>query len=286
MTDQTKNVTSQKFSKLLDSYTYEKPRKGQFYDAEIVMIDNDRILLDLGGKMDGIVPRRELQTMDEEELDKLNVGDIVPVYVNKGSNLFSKPMVSIQKGAEKKDWESAQSLLVKGGVTELEIIGKNKGGLLVKFGRLKGFIPASLTPIIARMRKKSLKEKIKRMLVGRTIYAMPIQVRPQNNKLVFSVRDASDVTEERVFDQISEGDHQVGIIVSLEDYGAFVNLNGVDGLLHISNMSEEKIDHPSDFLEIGDEVQVRVISIDREKKHISLELNERFPSSNELEVNA
>lgn len=258
------------FGQLLDDYEYTRPKKGEFYDAEVMMVDDDRILVDIGAKTDGVVTPRELRNTDEDLIDDLDVGDVVPVYIKRPPNMLRKTTVSLQKGAEKEAWERAQELMDTATPIELEVIGKNKGGLLVKLGRLRGFIPASLNPVIARFKSYKMREKVKKNLIGEKLVVYPITVDSAKNKLIFSMRENPSHIEERRLRTLQEGDVVEGIVVSIEDYGAFVSLMGVDGLLHISELSWEHVDDVQDEISLGDKIEVEILSIDRDERKVQL----------------
>lgn len=267
-----------KFSQLLDQYEYTRPKKGEFYDAEVMMVERDRILVDLGAKTDGVVTPREMRNTDGDLIASLEVGDIIPVFVKSPPNMLKKTAVSIQKGMEKKAWDRAQELLESGKAIELEVFGKNKGGLLVRLGHLQGFIPASLVPVAARFRNRRLKEKVKSNLIGERVWVHAIQVDPAQNKLIFSMRKDERQIEELRLKQLHEGDVVKGIVVSMEDYGAFVNLMGVDGLLHVSQISWERVEDVADVFDLGDKVEVEVMQIDRDENQFRLSRKRLLPT--------
>jgi len=160
------NKKNQKFSNMLDNYDYSPPKKGEFYNAEVVLIEEDRILVDLGTKIDGVVTPKEMKNTDEDLISDLQVGDEIPIYVQSPPNVLRKTRVSIQKGAEKDAWDKAQELFEDDQIIQLNVTGKNKGGLLVKLDRLEGFVPTSQIPVAARFRKRSKRDHIKQNLVG------------------------------------------------------------------------------------------------------------------------
>lgn len=262
--------TGQLMSEMLEEYNYERPKKGQFAEAEIMQIDQDRILVDLGGKTDAVVTPREMKKTDESLISDLSIGDIVPVYVLRPPTLMRKPTVSLQRGAEKVDWDQAEDLLERKQITKLKISGKNKGGLLVEFGKITGFLPASLIPTVSRAPGRKYAEKIKSALIGEEIYLSVLEVKPKRKRLIFSAREQEEKIAEKVIQEIEPGDVRKGIVVNLVDFGAFINLFGVDGLLHISEMSWERVEDPADILSIGDKVEVKILKIDQENQQVGL----------------
>ncbi len=283
-TQKTKTKKDVNFAKLLDQYEYERPKKGDFIDAEVMTIENDRLLLDLGGKTDAVVTPKEMKNTDPDLIEELSIGDFVPVYVKMPPTMLNKTRVSLQKGVEKEVWDRAEKLLEENQAIELKVVDKNRGGLLVKFGRVKGFIPASLVPVAARFRNRKLKEKIKSSLIGEKIFLKVIQADSKRNKLIFSMRDASSELEEKRLKQLSAGDIVEGIVVSIEDYGAFVHLNGVDGLLHISEMSWDRVEDVSEIMSVGDKVEVEILDIDPEEKRVKLSRKRLLPTPGMVKV--
>ncbi|MEJ2757754.1 MAG: S1 RNA-binding domain-containing protein [Anaerolineales bacterium] len=257
-------------SQLLDEYDYNRPKRGQFVDAEILQIAHDRILVDLGAKTDAVVPVKELKNTDEAILEDLSEGDMVPVYIMQPPTMMRKPTVSLQQGIEKQDWSRAKQLLNSQEITQLTITDFNKGGLLVEFGNLEGFLPASLMPTVARMSDRDIAEKVKSNLIGEQVYLSVIEVNPRADRLIFSAREKQDEIKQKIYQQLQPGEVRNGIVVNLVDFGAFVNLFGVDGLLHVSEIEWARIEHPSEVLSLGDKIEVKILDIDVEKERIGL----------------
>jgi ribosomal protein S1 len=269
---------NQKFSNLLDNYDYSPPKKGEFFDAEVMLIEEDRILVDLGTKIDGVVTPKEMKNTDEDLISDLKIGDSIPVFVKSPPTMLRKTRVSIQKGAEKGAWDKAQDLYENNAVTELTVSGKNKGGLLVKLDRLEGFVPTSQVPVAARFRNRSKRDQIKQELVGEEILLKVIDVNPKRNKLIFSMRDNGDAIAEERLERLNIGDVVNGIVVSIEDYGAFINLYGIDGLLHISEIDWEHVEDVEDVLSIGEKIEVEILDIDYDAKQVKLSRKNLLPT--------
>lgn len=270
MKNVTDTMTDTKMSKLLDDYDYNRPKRGQFMDAEIMQIEHDRILVDLGAKTDAVVPVRELKNTDEAILEDLSEGDMVPVYVMQPPTMMQKPTVSLQRGVEKQDWNRAEQLLKSKEIIQLKISGHNKGGLLVKFGNLEGFLPASLMPTVARASDREIAEKIKSNLVGESVYLSVIEVKSKADRLIFSARENQDEIKQKMYQDLQPGDIRNGIVVNLVEFGAFVDLFGVDGLLHISELAWVRLEHPSEVLSVGDKIEVKILDVDPENERVGL----------------
>jgi small subunit ribosomal protein S1 len=263
-------MKNKSMSKLLDEYDYNRPKRGQFMDAEIMQIEHDRILVDLGAKTDAVVPVRELKNTDESILEDLTEGDMVPVYIMQPPTMMQKPTVSLQRGIEKQDWNRAEQLLESKEIIQLRIVDHNKGGLLVKFGNLEGFLPASLMPTVARASNREMAEKIKSNLIGERVYMSVIEVKSKADRLIFSARENQDEIKQKMYQELQPGDIRNGIVVNLVEFGAFVDLFGVDGLLHISELGWIRREHPSEVLSLGDKIEVKVLDVDPENGRIGL----------------
>jgi small subunit ribosomal protein S1 len=256
---------------------YERPRRGEVHESTILSVGESDILVDLEGKRDGVVQLRDLQMLEDEYRESLEVGDEVPVYILKEVGPNGNVVASIKKGLENADWLRAQDLYENGEVVKAEVIDVNRGGVLVQFGRLRGFVPNShLTSIPRGLRGKRLKEE-KSELVGETLPLVVIEVKQRRRRLILSERVANKRQREQLLEELAEGDIRTGIVQNIVDFGAFVDLGGVDGLIHISELDWDFVEHPKDVLSIGDEVEVYVLEVDRERERIALSRKRVIP---------
>ena len=260
---------------LLESeYDYIRPRRGEVYEADILDISENEVIVDLGTKRDGIVPRKDLESLDAAYRASLQVGDRVPVVVLKESARDGELLVSLKQGW---DWLRARDLLESGEVLEARVTGFNRGGALVSFGRLRGFVPNShLTSIPSGLRGKRLRQA-KSELVGQTLSLVVIEADQQHQRLVLSERAVGQRQRQQLLEELTVGEVRTGIVRNLVDFGAFVDLGGVDGLIHISELGWKHIDHPSEVLSVGDEIEVYVLSVNRERERISLSRKRLLP---------
>ena len=152
MIDTTTKLESQNggLLELIDEYESIRPRRGQIVNGKVIALNKDVVILDVGAKRDAIVPPRELARLDESTVMDINVGDKLPVYITSTSSYDDELLVSIERGLEQHDWDRAESHLEKGDILNLKVVGYNRGGLLVDFGRLRGFVPNSLVPDLPR----------------------------------------------------------------------------------------------------------------------------------------
>jgi small subunit ribosomal protein S1 len=269
------DLQQQQLAALLENgYDYTRPRRGEVHKAVICSISENDVIVDLGVKRDGIVPSKDLKLLDDAYRTSLQVGDRVPVVVLKESAHHEGILVSLKQG---QDWLRAQDLLERGEVLEAQVTGFNRGGVLVPFGRLRGFVPNShLTSVPLGLRGKRL-QRAKSELVGQTLSLVVIEADQQRLRLVLSERATGRRRRQQLLEELTEGEVRTGIVRNLVDFGAFVDLGGVDGLIHISELDWKHVPHPSELLSVGDEVEVYVLNVDRERERITLSRKRLLP---------
>jgi len=253
------------------------PQPGEIRTGVIASIGPSQILVSIGAKSEGVIAGRELESIDPETRAALKVGDEIPVYVLSAEDSSGNIMLSFTRAQEQKGWAEVEKMLEEGASFTGKIEGFNKGGLIVPIHGLRGFVPASQLGISRRMAiSGDNPEERYASMIGEPITVRVIEVDRRRRRLILSERAASTETrqsiKERILETLEEGKEYVGKVTSLADFGAFVNINGADGLVHLSEISWEHIQHPSEVLEVGQEVKVKVISIDREKKRIGLSI--------------
>ena len=271
-----------KFEQLLESSLAFTPlERGQIRTGIIQQIRQNEIIVDLGVKEDGIVPAQDLERLDPEFRAELTEGSEVPVYIVNPYDADGNVIVSINMGLQKHDWDKAQELLTSQDVVKVTVTGYNRGGVLVRWRRLEGFIPTShmvtVSPGLAgNDRHEALQE-----LIGTTLHVKVIEVEPNRRRLIFSEREAQKEwraqQKARLLSELSEGQVVTGVVTGLRDFGAFVNLGGADGLIHVSELAWHRVDHPRDVLRVGQEIEVYVLSLDRETNRIALSLKRLLP---------
>ena len=256
---------------------YKRPQRGDVLEATILDVGENDIVVGLGGKRDGIILPKDLDLLDEAYREGLEVGDRVPVAVMKTWGRRDGIVVSLNRGLQQQDWLRAKELLESGDVIEAEVTGQNRGGILVSFGGLQGFVPNShLTEVPRGVRGQRLREA-KEALLGQTLSLTVIEVNQRRRRLVLSERAAKRRKREELVETLTEGDVRTGVVRNLVDFGAFVDLGGVDGLIHISELDWRHVNHPSEVLNVGDEVEVYVLSVDRERERIGLSRKRMLP---------
>ena len=268
--DEQNNNDEMSFEELLDSYIYESPERGQILAGVILQAKQDEIILDVGLKRDAVVTRKDLSRLSEEVLKELVPGKEVQTYVLQPYSGEGDLIVSINKALELEDWSTATRLMESDEITQAAVIDANKGGLLVRFGRLTGFVPNSHIESVPPATPEGRMREIKNRLVGQKLDLKVIQVETKRNRLILSERAARRAARSERLGEITIGQVIAGRVVNLTDFGAFVDIGGVDGMIHISNIDHRHVNHPSDILKVGDEVMVRIDSIDVERERIAL----------------
>jgi small subunit ribosomal protein S1 len=267
------------FFDLIEEYDFPQPKRGDIIQGEILRIDDDVVFIDIGSKRDAMVPYREVEQFDEAFLKALSTGDAVPVYVTHTPKGSEQLLVSLERGLQELDWERATKLKEEDTTIELKIVNYNKGGLVVEFGRIQGFVPNSHIPAIKNFYNDEKRTSYKSKQIGETIKLKIIEIDPGQGRFVLSAKAAQKEQRQERLNALTVGEVLTGTIVNMKHYGAFVDIgDGIVGLLHISGIAWEHVNHPQDLFEVGDEVEVLIDKIDVEKEKISLSRKALLPS--------
>jgi len=256
------------------------PKIGETRTGVIASISDTEILVSVGAKSEGIIGWREFEQIDPEIRSELEVGQEIPVYILRLEDRNGNLVLSYTRAREEMDWDFAEKHQETDDSYEGKVIGFNKGGLLVGMGQLRGFVPASQIGLSRRVAiSGDTPEARYGGIVGESITVRVIEVDRSRRRLILSERLALKETreslKEQLLDGLNVGDVRVGRVTSLADFGAFVNIDGADGLVHMSEISWERIQSPREVLNVGQDVEVEVISIDRERKRIGLSIRRR-----------
>ena len=262
-----------------DGLGLDMPRQGDIRKGTVARVSETEILVSIGTKSEGVIPAREVDQIDPEYQEELEVGNEITVYVVNPEDQSGNVVLSFVRALEEKDWLFAESLLASGETYDGKIVGFNKGGLIIPVGQLRGFVPASQVSLLRRIDSSgSTPEQRWGEMVDEPITVSVIEVDRDRRRLILSERAALQETreslKERLLDELSEGDVRTGRVTSLADFGAFVNIDGADGLVHLSEISWDRIEHPREVLSVGQEVEVKVIGVDRERKRIGLSIRQ------------
>ncbi len=272
---------SQELAQLLEEHDYALPSVGDIRTGIIVSISDQGVIVDLGLKRDGLVQPDDLAELDPEERDALQLNDEVPVYIMETSQP-DRLLVSIHKARLNQDWIRAQEMMESGEILETPVIGYNRGGVIVPFGNLRGFVPASHLLELRRGMDDRQRQQSMSKLRDEVLPLKVIEVNRQRRRLVLSQRDAQKEWQEakkiQLIENLQEGDVLEGTISGLRNFGAFVDLGGADGLVHISELAWHRVNHPREVVKVGDKIEVYILSLDKEEQRIALSRKRLLPN--------
>jgi small subunit ribosomal protein S1 len=218
------------------------PKKGEVRKGTIARVTPEEILVSIGTKSEGIIPAKELERLSDDAREKLKEGQEINVYVVVPEDHNGNVVLSLARAQEETDWQQAEDLRTNQEVFNGRVDGFNKGGLIVKVGNLRGFVPASQFSLSRRHRSEgeTVDQKWSRM-VGEPICVKVIEVDRSRNRLILSERAAAkesrESQKERLLQELQEGEVRTGHVISLANFGAFVDLGGADGLVHLSEIT-------------------------------------------------
>lgn len=263
------------FAALLEaSFAHDEPQRGDIVTGTILTVDNQGLIIDIGLGRDGVVERRDLEKIQDEV--EYVVGDPVDVMVIRPEDEEGNLLLSVSQARQTEDWQRAEKIMEADDIYQGYVSEANRGGLILPFGNLRGFVPASHVVGLSRgLNEDDRKDQLQTM-VGSTINVKIIEVNWKRRRLVFSQRDAQrerrEARKEVLLENLQEGEVHSGVVSGLRDFGAFVDLGGADGLIHISELAWHRVKHPSEILSVGDEVEVYILRLDDEGKRIGLSL--------------
>ncbi|MEU8570564.1 30S ribosomal protein S1 [Streptomyces pathocidini] len=241
---------------------------GDIVDGVIVKVDRDEVLLDIGYKTEGVIPSRELSIKhDVDPNEVVAVGDEIEALVLQKEDKEGRLILSKKRAQYERAWGTIEKIKEEDGIVTGTVIEVVKGGLILDIG-LRGFLPASL---VEMRRVRDLQP-----YVGKELEAKIIELDKNRNNVVLSRRAWLEQTQSEVrqtfLTTLQKGQVRSGVVSSIVNFGAFVDLGGVDGLVHVSELSWKHIDHPSEVVEVGQEVTVEVLDVDMDRERVSLSL--------------
>ena len=241
---------------------------GDIVKGKVVKVDKDEVLLDIGFKSEGVIPSRELSIRNDVDPSEIvSLGDDIEALVMTKEDKEGRLVLSKKRAQYERAWGDIEKIRENDGVVSGPVIEMVKGGLILDIG-LRGFLPASLVEL-RRVRDLA-------PYVGRTLEAKIIELDRNRNNVVLSRRSWLEETQkeqrEAFLENLKPGEVREGVVSSVVNFGAFVDLGGMDGLIHVSELSWKHVDHPSSVVTVGDEVTVKVIDVDLSKERISLSL--------------
>jgi small subunit ribosomal protein S1 len=262
----------------------QEPQFGEIRTGIIVDKRAHEILVDIGFKSEGVVTGREIERISDE-FRSLQIGDEVPVFIMR-EDRDGNFLLSVSRALAEKDWERAENLMQSQEIFDGAVETFNRGGVIIRLGHVRGFVPASqlsstggegteVEPTGAEGEERWAS------LIGESLKLKVIDVDRKRNRLILSerlaMRDWRRHQKEQLLETLKEGDACIGIISNLADFGAFVDLGGADGLIHLSELSWNRVMHPNEVVSVGEKVKVQILSIDLDRKRIGLSLRRLMP---------
>jgi len=259
---------------------YRTLKHGDVVEGTVMKVGRDEILVDIGAKTEGIVPSAELQSLTPEEREALAIGDPLLVSVVQPENNEGHAVLSLDRARQERSWRDLQKRFEGGEVIQARVTGYNKGGLLVNLEGVRGFVPSSQISSLTGGSEANKQSEMAK-LQSQTIPMKIIEINRSRNRLILSERQAMQEQREsvrsRLLRELEPGQVRLGRVSSICDFGAFVDIGGADGLIHLSEISWKRVAHPSDVLKVGDQVNVYVLSVDPNERKIALSLKRTQP---------
>lgn len=259
----------------------QEPQTGEIRNGIIVDKRPNEVLVDIGFKSEGIVSGREIERVGDY-FSSLQVGDTIPVFVMR-EDREGTVQLSISRALAEKDWDTAEELMKSQAIFDAVVESFNRGGVIVKLGQVRGFVPASqlVSGVLAAAGMDESSEERWSSLNGQGLKLKVIDIDRKRNRLILSerlaMREWRRKQKEQLLDSLKEGDIYDGVISSIADFGAFVDLGGADGLIHLSELSWNRVNHPGEVVKVGDKVKVQILSIDTERRRIGLSMRRLAP---------
>jgi small subunit ribosomal protein S1 len=267
---------------LTAEYDYIQPRRGQILKGVILQLAGGEVIVDVGLKRDGLVLERDLRNLDPEDLAQLEPGTEITTRVVYPRDREGRLLLSIYQARFQRDWEQASAYLASGDLWEGEVDGCNKGGLTVAFGSLRGFVPISHLSQrgLRRLPPDEFQARLE-AYVGQSLPTKVIEVDPARRRLILSARLGRRALEkqvlQRLLGELSEDQVVRGRVTHLCDFGAFVDIGGAEGLVHVSELAHHIVGHPGEVVHMDEEIDVYVLRLDHKRQRISLSLRRLLP---------
>ncbi len=261
-----------------EELTLGLPKRGDVVEGVIVGVRPSEVFIDIGYKREGIVTSRDLERLDSETRKSLKVGEKVLAYVVRPEDREGNLILSLRRAQMEEDWVEAQRLYDTDDILEEAVVGFNRGGLIVNVGQVRGFLPASqvVSVRVSRDGTDEEREEALNSVVGTKLRLKVIEIDRRRNRLILSERAAVRMwrkeQKDKLLDALEPGEVRKGIVSSLCDFGAFVDLGGADGLVHLSELSWKRVNHPRQILKVGQEVEVYILGVDPDRRRIALSM--------------
>lgn len=274
-----KNIT---MDELLAGETVGHLTQGEVVDGTIMSVRKHEVLIDLGPLGVGFVPRREIGFGQKLEEGASVTASVVDTELDNGYSLLS-----LRKAAKDRGWDEVQRLVDDGETIEVTAYDANRGGLLIELEGVRGFLPVSQLsaehyPRVGSSDKDEILQRLN-ALVGKPIQVRILDADRKANKLIFSEKEAIKEGLADRFAKLKVGDTVNGVVTGVVDFGAFVNVEGIEGLIHISEISWERVNNPGDYVKVGDNVEAKIIAIDKDRLSLSLKQLQEDPWMKEVD---
>lgn len=255
---------------------------GDTVKGNVLSVKKHEILIDLGAQGVGLVPRREASFARN-----LNVGDEVTASVIDTEMEDGMVLLSLRKAVKDKGWDEIQAKLDNAEIVEITPFDANRGGLLVEYEGIRGFLPVSQLsaehyPRVGSADKDEILQRLN-ALVGKAIKVRILDAIKKENKLIFSEKEAIKDGLAARFAELNVGDVIKGVVTGVVDFGVFVNVDGIEGLIHISEISWERVNNPADYVKVGETIEAKIIAIDKERLSLSMKQLVEDPWLSEVE---
>ena len=275
---------------LLDEMEFKALRRGEIVEGMVMRADSEGIYLDIGHKEEGFIPPNEMRSLDSSQLGEISEGDSLIAFVMRPDSKDG-PILSVDRARGEEGWRDIQKLMDQDEAVEGVIAGFNRGGCILEVANVQGFVPMSQLITISRdlFKQESSEssgasvpeDSVGKDLIGKTLTVKVLEVNRSRNRAIFSERSAlqkqRDEQKAELIEKLEEGEVRKGIVTGISNFGAFVDLGGADGLIHISEMSWSMVGSPEDLVKVGEELDVYVLRIDRETMKIALSLRRLQP---------
>lgn len=274
-----KNIT---MDDLLKDAEIQQLTPGEVIDGTVLSVRKHEVWIDLGGRGIGLVPRREIGFSRQ-----LNEGDAVTASVVDTELEDGSVLLSLRKAAKDRGWDEISRAIDAGESVEVTAYDANRGGLLIELEGIRGFLPVSQLsaehyPRVGSADKDEILQRLN-SLVGKPLTVRILDADRKANKLIFSEKEAIKEGLSQRLEQLKVGDTVKGVVTGVVDYGAFVNVEGIEGLVHISEISWERVNNPGDYVKVGDQIDAKIIAIDKDRLSLSIKQLQEDPWAKEVE---
>lgn len=265
----TKKTSGMTMAELLENSDVQQIAEGDTVSGKIMSVKKHEILIDLGANGVGMVSRKEATYMQNVEVGQEVAASVIDAEMKDGTVLLS-----MRKAVKDKGWEELTEKMDNGEIIEVKPFDANRGGMLVEYEGIRGFLPVSQLsaehyPRVGSSDKDEILQRLNG-LIGANMKVRVIDVSKKDNKLILSEKEAVKDALAARFAEMKVGDVVKGVVTGVVDFGVFLNVDGIEGLIHISEISWERVSNPSDYVKVGEQIEAKIIAIDKERLSLSM----------------